>query len=147
MMKPRISHFALIALWSLAGQAPAQTVFFDDFESDLSQWNFPSPNLHGFTGANMTITGSEVFEGSGSATFNIIVVSGNAYTDRIPVAPGETYRLQAARKGPDAAGGGFIGFSLFGADSDASYIREHWAMGPSSTMDFQSVGAIKPTAP
>lgn len=144
MSEKKLYVTMLLAIFFL-GEAHASTLFFDDFESDLSQWNFPSPNLHGFTGAHMSIADSEAFEGLGSATFGFIVVAGNALTDRIPVTEGSTYRLQIAYKGPvDKPNKGWVGFSLFGSNSDSSYIREHWMMGPRTTNDFETAGPIKP---
>jgi len=120
-------------------------VFFEDFESDLSQWSFPSPNLNGHLGAHMSITESESFEGSGSATFNTIIKGGSAFTDRIAVTPGMTYRLQIAFKTlAGAKRKGYVGFNLFGSNDDSSYIREKWMMGLIATNDFETVGAIKP---
>ena len=120
-------------------------VFFDDFESDLSQWNFPSPNLHGILGAHMSITEDESFEGSGSATFDTLIKGGSAFTDRIAVTEGSTYRLQIAHKGlVGTTRAGWVGFNLFSSNGDASYIREKWMMGPKATDDFETIGAIKP---
>jgi hypothetical protein len=120
-------------------------VFFEDFESDLSQWNFPSPNLHGIVGAHMSVTGSESFEGSGSATFDTLIKGGSAFTDRIAVTSGSTYRLQIAHKGlVGTQRAGWVGFNLFSSSGDGSYVREKWMMGPKATDDFETVGAIKP---
>ena len=120
------------------------TVFFDDFESDLSQWNFPSPNLHGILGAHMSVTPTGSFEGSGSATFDTMIKGGSAFTDRIAVTPGTTYRLQVAHKGlVDTQRAGYVGFNLFGSNDDSSFIREKWMMGPKATSDFQTVGGMK----
>lgn len=125
--------------------SPYVELFFDDFESDLSQWNFPSPNLHGVLGAHMSVTPTESFEGSGSATFDAMVRGGSAFTDRIAVNPGKTYRLQVAHKGlVEIQRAGYVGFNLFRSNDDASYIHEKWLMGPKATDDFQTVGAMKP---
>ena len=131
----------------VANSATSQytAVFFNDFESDLSQWNFPSPNLHGILGAHMSVTPTGSFEGSGSATFDTMVRGGSAFTDRIAVNPGQTYRLQVAHKGlVEIQRAGYVGFNLFSSDDDASYIHEKWLMGPKATNDFQTVGAMKP---
>ena len=93
----------------------------------------------------MSITGSDTFDGVGSAVFDSLTVAGNAYSDRIPVTPGTKFLLSLAHRGNvNSNGGGWVGLSMFGADSDATYIREHWMMGSKSTMDFQTVGPIKP---
>ena len=119
-------------------------VFFDDFESGLGQWNFPSPNLHGILGAHMSITGDGSFDGSGSATFDTMIKGGSAFTDRIAVTEGSTYRLQIAHKGPaGTTRAGWVGFNLFRSNDDASYIREKWMMGPKATNDFETVGTVK----
>ena len=119
-------------------------VFFEDFEAGLGQWNFPSPNLHGFPGANLLITGDDSYAGSGSGTFTAMVIGGSAFTDRIAVTGGSTYRLQLAHKGPLATTmGGWVGFNLYSSDDEATYLREKWMMGPQATDDYQTSGSVK----
>lgn len=147
-----VSVMVVFFFWANIDLSTAETivsepseVFFEDFESGLGQWNFPSPNLHGFPGANMSITGDDSYAGSGSGTFTAMVIGGSVFSDRVAVTGGSTYRLQLAHKGPLATTmGGWAGFNLYSADDEASYLREKWMMGPQATTDYQTSGSVKP---
>jgi hypothetical protein len=94
-----------------ASVAAGQTLFSEDFESDLSQWVGKSEGAH-----SGLIVLDPLRPGNAVLTFSAITIAGDAFGTAETVTPGQTYILEFEYLGLPGMGtpgnlGGFIGFA------------------------------------
>ena len=107
----------------IASGAVAQTLFADDFESDLSQWTGKGAGAH-----SGLIVADPVRASNGVLTFTVVTFAGDIFGPEVTVAPGQRYTLEFEYLGVPGSGtpgnlGGFIGFA---EDTPSSH---RWLIG------------------